>query len=486
MERTWSTIGLLLAISVVTAAMCTATHADTIILKGGKSVSGNFYRQGSRYVIEPYHGAAFSVPVSDVTGIVLAPNPNSEKARGYQWNLVKYNISQSDNLPKIENMLRQFIAAHPQSTFLSSARKALIKYRQYQKLHLIKLGKKWISPYALTALKQDVDKKLRAAVQLYERGRLTRALKVARHATLQLPSSAHAWVVTGVVEYRLNRLPSARHDLAKALRLASDNIAALNDAAILNFKTHQQPRSLVLFGKALAIDAGNRQLLDNIYATLRRYKADRKSPLFINFRRNFKMANHAMEVRLARRGLYRLGATWVNAKIYKKAAAKLTAFQEQKQAIQSSYDSAVLAFKAVEAQIRQTNAQIVNLQNVIGNLQVQQNFLAYQTGYYDYGAQAALSMNLATLAQAQAHVTQLENQRISILAGLASIRAQARAFQKSGPGVVLDGRQEMLFPRKFAPVPKPLAMPNHLLRPHARILSSTPLGHRIRLPLRPR
>lgn len=466
MERKQCKFGLLLAISLFAWVFVPIIHADTITLKGGKSVNGSFYRQGDKYIIEPYKGAAFAVPVGDVTGIVLAPNPDSKQAKGHQWNLIKYQISRSGNLPSIVAMLRKFIAANPHSKSLAQAQKELIRYRQYQKLHLIKLGQKWLSPSELASIKHHVNQLLKTAVQLYAHGRLTQSLNAAKGATILLPTSAHAWVVTGVIDYRLNHLPAARHSFARALKLAPNNISALNDAAILNFKIHRQPRSLVLFGKALAIDAGNRQLLDNIYATLRAYKSNRKSLLFANLRRSFKSADHAMAVRLARRGLYRVGGTWVNDKVYKKVATKLAAYEQQKQAIQANYNSTVLALKSVNAQIRQTNVQINNLQNVIGSLQVQQNFLAYQAGYYDYGAQAALSMNLATLARAQAHITKLQNQRIAILAGLANIRAQARAFQKSGPGVVLDGRQKMLFPKKIAPLPQPLAIPIHMHHVH--------------------
>jgi len=453
---------LVLAVALVAAVSAPLAHADTITLKGGRSVSGSFYRQGDKYVIEPYQGAAFSVPVGDVTGVVLAPNPNSSQAKGRPWNLLQYRISQSNSLPAIIKMIKQFMASNPHSASLPAAQKDLIQYRQYNELHMIKLGQKWISPPALAAIRAKVDARLHLAVQLYLRGKLSRASQTANSASRLLPTSVHAWVIAGVIDDRLNHLQAARRCFAKALHLAPDNIAALNNAAILNFHIHRQPRSLVLFSKALTIDSGNRQLLDNIYATLRAYKGNRKSPLFTNLRRSFKLADHAMQVRMARRGLYRVGGTWVPRKEYQKLAAKLALFQQKKLAIQASYDSTLLALKAVDAQIRQTNIQIASLQNAIGSLEVQQSVLAYQTGYYDYGAQAALSMNMATLAHAQAQVTKLKTQRISILAGLASIRSQARAFQKSSSGVVLNGRQRMLLPKKFAPTPAPLAVPAHL------------------------
>ena len=155
MERNQCKFGYLLAIGVFSLVLVPFTRADTITLKDGKSVNGTFYRQGSKYIIEPYKGAAFAVPVGDVTGIVLAPNPNSKQARGHQWNLVKYRISRSSNLPSILATLRKFIAANPHTSALAQAQKELIRYRQYQKLHLIKLGQKWLSPSELAA-KSDI------------------------------------------------------------------------------------------------------------------------------------------------------------------------------------------------------------------------------------------------------------------------------------------------------------------------------------------
>ena len=461
-----SKLKVLLLSSVVAASMTALVSADTITLKSGQSISGNFYRQGNKYVIEPYHGTSFSVPVSDVTGVVLAPNPDSREAKGRKWNLLAYQISRSDSLPKIVAMLRHFIAANPHSASLSKAQRELIKYRQYQKLHLVKLGAKWISPTQLAVIKAKVDGELRAAVRLYHLGRLSQSLHLANAATHLLPSSVDAWNVKGVIEYRLNHLQVARHDFTMARRLSPHNVTALNNSAIVNFNTHRQPRALLLFGRALEIDSGNRQVLDNIYAVLRACKNGRQTMLFKNLRRSFLSADRAMAIRMARKGLYRVGGTWVNAKAYKKLSVKMGVFKQKKRALQASYDSTVLALKSVLAQIRQTDAQIVNIQNAIGALQVQQVVNAYQVGYYDYGTQAALNMNMANLAQAQAQKMKLENQRIAILAGLANIRAQAKALQKSGPGIALSGRQVLLFPKKFQPTPEPLQLPPH------------PLGHR--------
>jgi tetratricopeptide (TPR) repeat protein len=453
------------------AAATTLAPADTITLKSGKSVDGSFYRQGDKYVIEPYHGTAFSVPVGDVVGIVLAPNPNSKQARGHQWNLLRYRISRSGSLPKIIGMLKSFIAANPHSASLSEAQRELIQYRQYRKLHLIKLGTRWISPAELAAIRKKVHQDLRIAVLLYNRGRLQQSVLKAEVATRLLPSSADAWIVKGVIEDRLNRLQAARRDFTTARRFAPHDVTALNNAAIVNFKLHRQPRSLLLFSRALTIDSGNRQILDNIYATLRAYKGDRRAVLFTNLRRSYSAAVREMETQMARHGLYRVGGSWVSARAYRKLKVKLTAYEQKKQALQADYDSTVLALKSVMAQIRQLDTQIVNIQNAIGALQVQQVVTAYQSGYYDYGTQAALSMNMANLAHAQRQKMKLENQRIAILAGLASIRGQARALQKSGPGIALNGSQILLFPEKFQPMPEPLS-----IKPQPSAGVGTPFG----------
>lgn len=459
--------------SLLALTLAASVSADIITLKNGQSISGSFYRQGNKYVIEPYNGTSFSVPVTDVIGVVLAPNPNSAQAKGHKWTLLHYEISRSSSLPNIIAMLRQFIVANPHSASLSKAQKSLIKYRQYEKLHLIKLGLHWISRSQLAKIRTKVDRDLRTAIQLYHLGRLSQSLRLADAATRLLPSSVSAWTTKGVIEFRLNHLLVARRDFRTARRLSSHNITALNNSAVINFEIHRQPRALLLFTRALAIDSGNRQVLDNIYAALRAYKGDRRAILFKNLRRSFTSADREMEKRMARRGLYRVGGTWVDAKIYKIMAIKLAVFKQKKQALQASYDSTVLALKSVLEQIRQTDAQITSIKNAIGTLETQQVINAYQYNYYDYGTQAALNVYMANLAQAQSQKLKLENQRIAILAGLASIRTQARALQKSGPGIALSGRQVLLFPRKFQPTPEPLQLPLH------------PLGHQAGLSINP-
>ena len=454
-------LGIVAIVGLLALTLAASVSADIITLKNGHSISGSFYRQGSKYIIEPYHGASFSVPVAEVTGVVLAPNPDSSQAKGRKWNLLTYQISRSNSLPHIVAMLRSFIAANPHSASLDKAQKALIQYRQYQKLHLIKLGIKWISRSQLAEIKAKVVNALRTAVKLYHLGRLSRSLQLAHEATLMLPSCADAWIVKGVIEYRLNHLQEALKNFRTARRLSPHHITALNNSAVINFKIRRQPRSLLLFNRVLKLDSGNRQVLDNVYAALRAYKGNRRTVLFKNLRRSFTSADRAMAARMARRGLYRVGGTWVNAKTYKILAVKMGIFKQKKRALQAEYESTVLALKSVVAQIRQTDAQIASIQNAIGTLQAQQVINAYQYNYYDYGTQAAMNMYMANLAQAQSQKMKLENQRIAILAGVAGIRSQARALEKSGPGIALSGRQILLFPAKFQPTPEPMRLPQH-------------------------
>ncbi len=459
--RHWA--GWVAAVAVILGAA--AAGADTISLKDGRTVQGQFFRQGNHYVIQPYSGSPFSVSIGDVTGIVLGPSPHSKEAKGHHWNVLHYKISRSANLPNIISGLRRFIRKYPHSPSLPRARKALIKYRQYQKLNLVKFSGHWMSASTLAKLKRQSDQKLRAALAAFDQGLIAKSLLMTRGAIKTYPESADAWVVAGVIEARLNRLQAALRDFTNATKLAPEKIAALTDAAVVNYKIHRQPRALLLYTHALTFDSGNRLLLDNVYAALRKYRRDRKNPLYRNLAAIFTTADVAMEARMAKQGLYRVGGTWVNAKAHKKLAARLAVFKQQKNIVQANYDSTVLALKSVNAQLRQTNIQIANLQTLINSLQIEQGALSYQTGYIDLNAQSALNLNIANLAQAQARQMKLQNQRIAILAGLENIRLQAKHLEKSGPGVALSGKQRMLLPRHFAPVPPPISV--HAINPAA-------------------
>ena len=449
--------GLSLAgVLIVLAAV--GVRADTITLTDGRVIQGHLDRTGNKYLIQPEHGAAFEVPVKDLAGIELGGPSNPVTAAQNAYSALMYHIDRDTSLNVIIKSIKGFIAGYPHSTLLKKAQAKLMVYQQYRALGFIRFAGKWMAADQVKQVTAKAAAKAAAALADYNAGKFDAARAAAMAALKINPESTAAQIILGALAYRAGNLPDAGRYFAAVLSRHPKNVIANNDMAVTVYHQRQQPRALVYYRKALNLDSGNRLLLDNIYIALNDYSGNHVAWLYQNLHKMFTLADGKMQATMAKRGLYRLGATWVPAELHDQMAVKMAVYEKRKNALQAQYDSARLYLHGLQQQIQQIVAQINNLNTSIGYLQVQENYTYLQTGYMNLNYQTLMSGYMAQLTEAQAQRTKLQSREVSTITALRQMRIQARLLEKSAPAGALKAHQRIMLPGDLTHVPPPAAI----------------------------
>lgn len=460
-------LSILIGLAFSLFALATTLQADLITLKDGRVINGRLYRDANQYIVAPMKGAPFKVAVNEVVGITLQSTANPAKQAREKWQYVKMQIKRGKQLPEIIRILQAYIKKHTAASEVKLAREYLARYQKYQKAGLINFGGHWIAPAARQKLLARCARQTAAAQQLLLAGKLSQANAHVLAVLRAYPQNIDALILKGIIQYHRNDIQASGESFAAAVAADPRNIVALNDQAITFFRQRRQPAALVSYQKALHIDTGNRLLLDNIAAALQVYKKSRRTPLYQHLKASFTLADQRMERRMARHGLYRFGSGWVDARTQKILEARLAHYQKKKTALNSQYQVTLVALESVNAQIASVNRQINALVNAINILQASQGSTITQTGLIDLGNQAVLDSDVAALSQAQALQMQLMTKRISIMAGIKTLKIQAAALEKHAPRLAIKPIQQMMLPQNLSVVPLPSLLP-------ATAISTTP------------
>ncbi len=447
--------GLITVLPLLTSAL----RADLITLKGGQVINGRLYRDSDQYIIAPTKGQPFKVPLNDVTGITLQSTASPAKQAANDWVYTQTQVKQSRSLPVIISDLKAYIGKHGKSPEVKAAKKSLAVYLKYQKSGYISVAGRWISPAARRKLLALCAGQNATAEKLVVAGKLAQAHEHVAAALQVDPTNPDALILQGVIDYQRNEIQAASRAFAAAEKSNPKDIVALNDQAITNFRQRRQPAALVAYQKALHIDNGNRMLLDNIAAALEIYKKSKRTGLYRNLRASFTLADNRMKISMAKKGLYRFGSGWVDAKTEKTLEKRMTEYQSQKAALESQYQMNLVALQSVNLQIYNVNRQINALLEAVAILQVNQGSVVTQTGMIDLGNQAVLDSDVAALTQAQSVQMQLSGKRVSILAGIKSLKLQAALLEKHAPQLAVKPTQFMMLPMDRTDVPLPPLLP---------------------------
>lgn len=434
-------------------------HADLITLKDGRVINGRLYRDSDQYIIAPTKGQPFKVALNQVVGITLQTTASPARQANENWQYIQSTVNHSGNLTQIISLLRGFIKKYADSPKVPLARKYLARFQHYQKAGFVHLGGNWMSSAQRDKLVAQCAGQTAEAQKLLVAGKLAQAEAHVAAALQADPKNIDGLVIGGIIAYQRNNIQTASHLFATALLADPNNIIALNDQAVTLFRQRRQPAALVAYQKALHIDNGNRMLLDNVAAALQIYKKSQRTPLYRNLKASFQLADRHMQARMARHGLYRFGAGWVDAKTEHILEKRLTDYRSRKNALDSQYQINLVSLQSVNVQIANMDRQINALINAINIMQINQGAIVNQTGGFDLGNQAIIYSDVAALTQAQNNRMQLTAQRVSILAGIKSLKIQAALLENHAPRLALRPAQYMMLPMDQTDVPPPAPLP---------------------------
>jgi len=411
---------------------CLASIAagDVVKLTNGTSLEGDVKKNNDGYVVIGSTGKMTTLRADEVQSIVISPStrPVAVMERLASLRRAMDNVN---DISTIVDRYQRFIDQSPDDASRKAAQDDLAMWKQRQDQGLIKFGNQWIAAGDKAKIQEQALSLAMQGREMMKQGRLKEAEPVLNQSIAMDPGCASAHYLRGLLMFRQDQLPGARKEFETTLSLVPDHVPTLNNLDVVMSRQNQTPAALNQYDRAMIVSPSDRWVLTNVAEVLYSIPEEmRKNDIVRRAQRRFDSQIVTLEDRLAADGLYRWGATWVNAADLEKLKAVETANK-------AKLDALAVDFDAVQADMTRITQSITDNQSTLRRIESesvrydangQLIRLAYPPVYYEI-----VRDNQKLTAERAADITKLEQ-----------IRTQAKAIQNKLPTPRYTGVQQIV------------------------------------------
>jgi tetratricopeptide (TPR) repeat protein len=295
------------------AAFATSAWSDVLTTLGGVRHEGSVSRSGTDWVVRLADGSTALIPRDQVRQIdFAAPASGDAKLDGALGSLRRSSSGQTEARRVVERY-RQFLDQYAGTAIAAAAKLDLALWEDRVELGRLRLGPRWVTVDEIAIFRAAAAAKCADAMLALRESRLFDAEQIIAQALDDDPTSATALYLRGFVLYRQDKFQEARKSLADADAAAPNHGPTLNNLAVACFRINQFGPSLQAYDKAMIAMPLEPGLLNNIAEAFEALPPQqRESALAKRVNRKFDEQDTLLAQRMATRGLFRWGATWIN------------------------------------------------------------------------------------------------------------------------------------------------------------------------------
>ncbi len=410
--------------------LAAVASGDFVHLADGTVLEGDVKRTDDGWLLIGATGKMTTLTMDQVKSIQMTPSTKPAAMMDRLLSLRRAMDNVSDASTAIDRY-QKFIDQTTDETTVKAAQADLATWKQRQDQGMVKFGNQWIAPGDKSKIQEQSLALAAQARDFIRQGRLKEADPILQQAIATDPGCASAHYLRGLVLYRQDQFSAARKEFEATLALVPDHVPTLNNLAIVIDKQNQIPGALNQYDRAMIVSPQDRWILTNVAEVLQSLPADiRKNEIARRVQKRFDEQIGQLETKLAAQGLYRWGATWVN-------AAELDKLKAVEAANKSKLDALSVDFDAAQADITRVTQSILDNSNTLHRIESesvrydangQLIRLAYPPVYYEI-----VRDNQRLNADRTADVTKMEQ-----------IRTAAKAIQEQMPTPQYTGVQQII------------------------------------------
>lgn len=332
---------------VVLLLVCIVARADVVHLNDGRSIEGDVKRtaEGWNVVVD---GETTQFATEEVKSIEVGTSAAGPAKDGGLASLRRSLANVSDASQAVERYKR-FIANNEKSApaAVEMGKADLLVWQDRADRKLVKVGEKWLSRDDADAARAKAVAELSVARDLMLEGR-TKDAKVMVDAALAADAqNATALYLRGVQAYAEGDVPVARRSFdATVNAMAEAHGPTLNNLAVVMMRQNQSPAALVTYAKALQAPPADARVLDNVAEALNASGNDAKLANAVKkLAAVFQPIDVAVAAQMAKRGMYRWGASWI-------PQADMERLQAEEKLAKEKIEKAEVEFATVQGDIR--------------------------------------------------------------------------------------------------------------------------------------
>jgi tetratricopeptide (TPR) repeat protein len=403
---------------------------DVVRLNDGSTLVGDVKKSSEGWIVTAGDGKTTLVRPEQMKSIQMTPStaPAAMMARLISLRRALDNVS---DISTIIDRYQNFIDHTTDKPTLLAAEQDLAVWKDRQAKGLIKFGNQWVPAADRAKLQQQALGLASQAREYIKQGRFKEADPILQKALAIDPACASATYLRGIMLYRQDHLADARKAFEATLAATPDHVPTLNNLAIVLYQQKQVPAALNQYDRAMIVSPQDQWVLTNVAEALQSLPGDlHRNDIVRKVQKRFDEQIVPLESKLASKGLYRWGATWVTAADLDKLKAAEAANKSKLDALSVDFDAAQADLTRITQSIADNQATLrrIEAESVRYDASGQLVRLAYPPVYYEI-----VRDNQKLTADRAGDITKMEQ-----------IRTQAKAIQQQLPTPRYTGVQRMI------------------------------------------
>lgn len=290
-----------------------AALADVLILTDGTRLEGTIKRSGENYTVTREDGTVTTIRADRVASVELRGGSATQSALDTRLSSLRRSVANLDDLDVIIAKYQDFVDRNAGTPVGEEAAQELEQWRDYQARGLVKYGGEWLTPAQRDLKQRDAFLEASDARMKIKAGELEEAERILARMLRDDPRNMSAHYLAGVIELKRGEIAKARDHLEKVRSQEPRHPPTLVNLAAVNIELGNHARALTFLTDAMNAAPGNREILDNVAEAMELLpeKVAEGRPAD-EARQMFLSQDAALRQRMAERGLYRWGGTWVD------------------------------------------------------------------------------------------------------------------------------------------------------------------------------
>jgi tetratricopeptide (TPR) repeat protein len=289
--------------------------SDVVSTRDGQTYQGTLHRSPGHWTMTLADGSTVDIIPSEVTSISLGSHAQAKSGDAADSALasLRRSLDAVGEPASAITRCKRFIELNPGTDAARAAEQDLAQWQQRLDQHLVRVGSQWVTHEQRDSLRIQAALAARQAAVAMTQNQPRDAQAALQLAMDDDPDSVSALYLRGLMQFNDKQLPAARKSF-EAVNAQIAHAPTLNNLAIVLYRQAQQLAALKLYDQSIQLAPLNRDLLDNVAEALQALSDEqRNTAIAMRLQQDFLVQDQQLQAILAKGGLYRWGATWVDA-----------------------------------------------------------------------------------------------------------------------------------------------------------------------------
>lgn len=411
---------------------------DVVYLKDGSTIEGDVKKSASGWVVTKADGTVSRVNADAVSSIELrggattkaTTKATTQAADGKLFSLRRSVETVNDPARAVERY-EQFIDANKGTPAGQEAAKDLLGWKDRRDRGLVRAGTEWVTPAERLAIREKAVIIADEARRQLKAGDPDAAEATLASALQDDPQNPAALYLRGLILFRQGQYGPARKHWEAVNTLVPNHVSTLNNLAVVSWRQNQPSAALKWYDQAMAAAPLDPLVLDNVAEALHGIPPEqRDSTLAQRTLKRFNEQDTELQKRMAEKGLFRWGATWVD-------RAKLDELKAVEEAHKARLDEMAKDFEEGKKRVERIDADMEANERSMRQIEAN-SWVIDREGRRSRQRLPGIYYDLQRDNEA------LRRKRIDELAKLDQLRESAKKAQDNAPAPQFTGVQKLI------------------------------------------